>query len=90
MSVPDAGRKKVEEAGVSNNLNREANFDLGRADATSQKMLLKLNISLSTLPTALPPTQSNVLLGGIHLALVMMVSEVEMRSARYEFSQLNT
>lgn len=53
-------REESRGSSVSNNLNREANFDLGRADATSQKMLLKLNISLSTLPTALPPNSNQM------------------------------
>ena len=45
---------------ISNNLNRKANFGLGRTDAMSQKMLLKLNISLSTLPIALPPNSNQM------------------------------
>lgn len=45
---------------IRSNLNGEANFRLGRADATSQKMLLKLSISLSILPTALPPDSNQM------------------------------
>lgn len=65
-------REESRGSSVSNNLNREANFDLGRADATSQKILLKTKY-LFVHSANCPPSQlqSNVLLVTF-LALVMM------------------
>lgn len=79
-------REERKRSSINNSLNGKADFGHGRADARSQKMLLKLNISLSVHPTSSPASQlqSHVLMGGTHLVLVT-VPELEMRcQAKYE------